>query len=153
MMNPSCDGHQNDQEDNVNSMVIGLASGSFEKLVVASTIAGGAVALDMDVHVYLLIGGAYAFQKSVAEGRGTYAECPELKDEMLSGMTVNGVPQPLESFRKLHAAGQLKIHVCSTAGKIWGAAALEDFVGIVDDIVGIAEYIDHCEEASVVQVL
>jgi len=133
-------------------MVIGLASGSIEKLVVASTIAGGAVALDMDVDVYLLVGGAYAFRRDVAD-KGTYAERPELQDEMLSGMALNGVPEPLESLRKLHAAGQLKIHVCSTAGKIWGATALEDFVDIVDDVVGIAEYLDRCEKAAIVQVL
>jgi peroxiredoxin family protein len=134
-------------------MVIGLASGSLEKLVVASTIAGGAAALDMDVHVYLLVGGAHAFRKDVAEGQGTHIECPELEDEMLAGMALNGVPRPFESLRTLHAAGQVMIHVCSTAGKIWGATSLEDFVDIVDDIVGIAEYIDRCEEATVVQLL
>ena len=35
------------------SMIIGLASGSIEKLVVASTLTGGAVALDMDVVGFL----------------------------------------------------------------------------------------------------
>ena len=57
------------------SMVIGLASGSIEKLVVTSTVTGGAVALDMDVDIYLLLGGAYAFRKDVA-GNGTYATVP-----------------------------------------------------------------------------
>ena len=55
-------------------------------------------------------------------------------------------PEPLK------ADGKVKIHCCGTAGKIWGAGALEDFVDIVDDIVGIAEYITRCEEADVVQV-
>ena len=47
----------------------------------------------------------------------------------------------------------MHIHACGTAGKIWGAGELGDFVDIVDDIVGIAEYIVRCEEADVVQVL
>ena len=34
------------------SMIIGLASGSVEKSLVASTLTGGAVALDMDVDIY-----------------------------------------------------------------------------------------------------
>ena len=136
----------------MSSMVIGLASGSIEKLVVASTLTGGAVALDMDVDIYLLLGGAYAFRKDVA-GDGTYADRPELKGEMLTGMADNRVPAPLDSLRNLKADGKVKIHCCGTAGKIWGAGVLEDFVDIVDDIVGIAQYISACEEADVVQVL
>jgi len=133
------------------SMVIGLASGSIEKLVVTSTVTGGAVALDMDVDIYLLLGGAYAFRKDVA-GEGTYSDRPELKNEMAAGMADNAVPAPLDSLRNLKADGKVRIHCCGTAGKIWGAGALEDFVDIVDDIVGIAEYISRCEEADVVQV-
>ena len=136
----------------MSSMVIGLASGSIEKLVVASTLTGGAVALDMDVDIYLLLGGAYAFRKDVA-GDGTYADRPELKEEMLTGMADNRVPAPLDSLRNLKADGKVKIHCCGTAGKIWGAGELEDFVDIVDDIVGISQYISACEEADVVQVL
>ena len=133
------------------SMVIGLASGSIENLVVTSTVTGGAVALDMDVDIYLLLGGAYAFRKDVAE-KGTYSDRPELKDEMAVGMADNAVPDPLASLRNLKADGRVKIHCCGTAGKIWGAGALEDFIDLVDDIVGIAEYIVRCEEADVVQV-
>ena len=137
----------------MSSMVIGLASGSLEKLVVASTATGGAVALDMDVDIYLLLGGAYAFRKDVGAAGGTYCERPELKEEMLGGMAEHGVPAPLDSLRNLKADGKVKIHVCGTAGKIWGAGALDDFVDLVDDIVGIAEYITRCEDADVVQVL
>ena len=136
----------------MSSWVIGLASGSIEKLVVASTLTGGAVALDMDVDIYLLLGGAYAFRTDVA-GDGTYADRPELKEEMLTGMADNRVPAPLDSLRNLKADGKVKIHCCGTAGKVWGAGTLEDFVDIVDDIVGITQYIAGCEEADVVQVL
>jgi peroxiredoxin family protein len=67
-------------------------------------------------------------------------------------MTANAVPAPLDNLRRLKADGKVKIHVCGTAGKIWGAGGLEDFDEMVDDIVGIAEYISRCEEADVVQV-
>ena len=133
-------------------MVISLASGSLEKLVVASTVSGGAVALEMEVDLYLLLGGAYAFRKDVGVS-GTYADRPDLKDEMLAGMMAGGVPDPLESLRTLKESGKLRIHCCQAAGKIWGAGALEDFVDVVDDIVGIARYITDCEKADVVQVL
>jgi len=133
-------------------MVISLASGSLEKLVVASTVCGGGVALEMDVDLYLLLGGAYAFRKDVGLAC-TYADCPELKDEMLAGMQSGGVPEPLENLRKLKETGNVKIHCCQAAGKIWGAGELDDFVDVVDDIVGIAKYIADCKTADVVQVL
>ena len=135
----------------MSKMVIGLASGSLEKLLVTSTVTGGAVALDMDVDIYLLLGGAYAFRKDVAES-GTHVDRPELHEEMRAGMAEHAVPDPLESLRKLREDGKVHIHVCGTAGKIWGAGTLGDFVDICDDIVGIAEYIVKCEEADVVQV-
>ena len=71
---------------------------------------------------------------------------------MPAGMADNRVPAPFDYLRSLKADGKVKIHCCGTAGKIWGAGALEDFVDIVDDIVGIAEYISDCEDADVVQV-
>ena len=133
-------------------LVIGLASGSLERLLVTSTVTGGAVALDMDVDIYLLLGGAYAFRKDVA-GKGGYSDRPELADELATGMAASAVPAPLDNLRKLKADGNVHVHCCGTAGKIWGAGALDDFVDVVDDIVGIAEYITSCEAADVVQVL
>jgi peroxiredoxin family protein len=72
---------------------------------------------------------------------------------MLAGMAGNAVPAPLDSLRKLREDGNVHIHACGTASKIWGAGKLDDFVDIVDDIVGIAEYITRCEEADVLQIL
>ena len=136
----------------MSKMVIGLASGSVEKLYVASTLTGGAVALDMEVDIYLLLGGAYAFRKDVA-GRGTYVERPELLDEMQAGIAEANVPDPIENLRALREDGKVRIHVCGTAGKIWGAGEIGDFVDVCDDIVGIGQYILDCEEAEVVQVI
>ena len=136
----------------MSTMVIGLASGSVEKLLVASTLTGGGVALDMDVHIYLLLGGAYAFRKDVA-GKGAYSDRPELEEELRAGVAHAAVPDPIENLRRLREDGRVRIHVCGTAGRIWGAGGLDDFVDICDDIVGVASYIMHCEEAEVVQVL
>jgi peroxiredoxin family protein len=130
-------------------MVIGLASGSMEKLVTCSVVAGGAVALDMDVEIYLLLMGAYAFKKDVVENKGYLCEQPALKEQMLAGMAENKIAMPLDSLRKLKETGNLHIYACGTAGKIWGAKVLGDFVDLVDDICGVAEYITQAEEAGV----
>ncbi len=137
----------------MSKMVVGMASGSVEKLIVASTVIGGAVALDTEVDVYLLLGGARAFRKDVAGTDRMIYDYPQLRSEMEAGLKQNQIPDPYAMLRKLKADGELHIHVCATAGKIWGAADLKDFVDLVDDIVGIGEYVIKSGEADSVQVL
>lgn len=135
-------------------MVIGMASGSTERLLVACTVAGGAVALDMDVDIYLLLGGARAFIKDLGDaGAAEIYDHPELKGALRAGMAAAAVAMPLDTLARLKETGHLHVHVCATAGKIWGATQTSAFVGLVDDIVGVAEYVIACEEAEVVQVL
>ncbi len=43
----------------------------------------------------------------------------------------------------------VKIYICSLAGKIWGGEKLEDFNGLVDDLCGIGEYLTAAEEADI----
>ncbi len=130
-------------------LVVGMASGSTESLLVAATVAGGAVALDMEVDVYLLLGGARAFLR---DAQATY-DHPEQRAQLEAGMEGAGVGAPLGTLAHLKEGGTVRVHVCATAGKIWGATTREQFVDLVDDIVGIAEYIIACQEADVVQVL
>jgi peroxiredoxin family protein len=129
-------------------MVLGLASGSLEKLTVAGIILSGAVAQDMEVNIYLLLGGAYAFRKSKAENMKDVVEFDHVKDEFLAGLESAKVPYWLSFFKQAKELGSVKIHACGTAGKIWGASKLEDFVDLVDDICGISEYVSALEEAD-----
>lgn len=133
--------------------VVALAGGSVETLVVASTLVGGAVALESEVDVYLLLGGARAFRKDVAgTDRATY-DHPELRAEMEAGMGRYQIPDPLAMLRRLKGDGKVRIHVCATAGKIWGAEQLSDFSDLVDDIVGVGEYLIRSAEADSLQLL
>ncbi|MGQ9824744.1 MAG: DsrE/DsrF/DrsH-like family protein [Desulfotomaculales bacterium] len=132
-----------------NKMVIGLASGSIMKLATCSIVAGGAVALEMEVDIYLLLQGAYAFKKDVVEKKRYLCDQPELKEKLLTGLAENKIPFPYDYLRELKENGNVRIHACVTAGKVWGARELGDFVDLVDDIVGIAEYVTRAEEAAV----
>ncbi|MGA9776373.1 MAG: hypothetical protein WBU92_10740 [Candidatus Dormiibacterota bacterium] len=137
----------------MDSMVVGMADGSVEKLLVASTVIGGAIALDTKVDMYLLLGGARAFRKDVAGTEKATYDHPELRAEMEAGMRQHQIPDPFAALRKLKGEGKLHIHVCATAGKIWGAEQLTDFVDLVDDIVGVGEYVIRTADADSVQLL
>ncbi len=132
-------------------MTIGLCSGGIDKLTAAGIILGGAAADDLDVEVFILLNAARSFKKEFAENPKELlklAENDELRGEFLQSLDKLKVDCCIDSFRKAKKMANVKIHVCGTAGKIWGCEKLEDFANIVDDICGISEYITSIEEAD-----
>ena len=130
-------------------MVIGLCSGSIDRLTATGIISGGAAALDMDIEIYVLLMAARAFIKENAEKVDELSETPHLKDEFLAGLEKNNVKKLHEVIKELKEFTDVKVLVCGTAGKIWGAEKKEDFIDVVDDICGIGEYVSAAEEADV----
>lgn len=132
-------------------MTMALFSGSIDKLTAAGVVLTGAAADDMDVDIYVLLQGARAFRKDIAADatKLEMAENPQLKQEFLDSLKTLKVNPWLEFFRDAKEISNVKIHVCGLAGKIWGAEKLEDFNELVDDIVGISEYITAAQESDV----
>ena len=132
-------------------MTMALFSGSLDKLTAAGIILSGAAADDMDVDIYVLLQGARAFKKEIGDNpdKLAMAENQNLKEEFLKSLKQLKVKTWLEFFKEAKELTNVKIHICGLAGKIWGGEKLEDFVDIVDDIVGISEYITSAEEADI----
>jgi peroxiredoxin family protein len=132
-------------------MTIGLFSGSIDKLTAAGVVLSGAVADDMDVEVYVLLQGARAFLKDVANDTDklNMAENADLKDEFLASMKKLNVKPWLDFFKEAKEIGNVKVYICGLAGRIWGGEELGDFVDLADDIVGIGECITSMQESDV----
>jgi peroxiredoxin family protein len=130
-------------------MCLGLFSGSVDKLTAAGVIMSGAAAEDMEIEVFVLLMGAYAFKKENAEKLDSVAELPHLKDELFAALKRLNVPTWLDFFKQAKELTSVKIHICGLAGKLWGGEKLEDFVDFADDICGIGEYITAAEEADI----
>lgn len=133
------------------TMTMALFSGSLDKLTAAGIVLSGAAADDMDVDIYVLLQGARAFKKEIGDNpdKLAMAEYPDLKQEFLNSLEQLKVKTWLEFFREAKELTNVKIHICGTAGKIWGGEKLDDFVDIADDICGIGEYITSAQEADV----
>lgn len=130
-------------------MVIGLSSGSIDKLVGTGVMMSGAAADDMDVEVYVLLTAARAFVKGNENLTDAFVEYPQLKEEMLKKMEELSTPSWLEFFEQAKEFTDVKIYICSLAGKMWGGEKKEDFIDIVDDICGIGQYLDAAQEADI----
>jgi len=77
------------------------------------------------------------------------AENPNMKEEFLQSLKNLKVKTWVEFFKEAKAITDVKIHICGLAGKVWGGEKLDDFIDIVDDIVGINEYITAAQESDV----
>ncbi|MEA1874905.1 MAG: hypothetical protein U9N51_10845 [Bacteroidota bacterium] len=129
-------------------MVIGLASGSVDKLIGAGVMMNGAAADDMDVEVYVLLTAARAFIKGNEELQDSLVEYPHLKEHFFKKLDELNSPTWLEYFKQAKEFTDVKIYVCSLAGKMWGGEKKEDFIDIVDDLCGIGQYLDSAQEAD-----
>ena len=109
----------------------------------------GAAADDMDIEVYVLLQGARAFKKEVGEKNDAMAEVPHLKEEFFESLKKTNTLSWIEFFKQAKEFTNVKIYMCSLAGKLWGGEKVEDFIDMVDDICGIGEYISSAEEADV----
>jgi len=132
-------------------LCIGLYTGSVDKLTAAGIILSGAVANDMEVDIYVLLQAARAFRKDIGDNTDklNMAENAELKEEFLASLKKLNIKTWVEFFKEAKALANVKIHICGTAGKIWGAEKLDDFIELADDICGIGAYIQAAEEADV----
>jgi peroxiredoxin family protein len=128
-----------------------LYTGSLDKLTAAGVILSGAVADDMDVNIYVLMMGARAFKKDIGSDRNKLgmSEYPDLKNEFMASLDRLNVKSWTDFFKEAKSLSNVKVHICGLAGKMWGGTKLEDFNELVDDIVGINEYITSAQEADI----
>ena len=129
-------------------MVIGLSSGSIDKLTAAGVIMSGGAADDMEIEVYILLTTARAFMKGNENLQDSVADLPHLKDEFFARLKENNVPTWVEFFEQAAEFTDVKVYVCSLAGKIWGGVKMEDFNHLVTGFCGIGQYIDAAKEAE-----
>lgn len=129
-------------------LVIGLSSGSLDKLVGAGVMMSGAAADDMDIEVYVLLTAARAFIKGNENLQDSLVEYPHLKDEILTKMKELGIESWTDAFRDVKDLTNTKIYICSLAGKMWGGEKIEDFNDLVDGFTGIFQYMQAAQSAD-----
>lgn len=130
-------------------LVLGLSSAAVDKLTSAGVLLSGAAADDMDVDVFVLVNAGHGFLKNKAgnlQGMGDTVQSQEAFQAALDRLSS---PSWLELFEMAKDMTNVKIYICSLAGKIAGAEKEEEFIDMVDEICGIGEYIEAIQEADV----
>jgi peroxiredoxin family protein len=130
-------------------MCIGLFSGGMDKLTFAGVLLSGAAAEDMDVEVFVHVKAAQWFVKGNENGKEYLSEDNEKLQDCIKKLKELNSPTWKEYFEMAKEMTNVKIYVCSLAGRIWGGANGDDFIDMVDGIIGIGEYIDAAKTADV----
>ncbi len=130
-------------------MTIGLSTSSIDKLTSVGVILSGAAADDMEVDVFVLVNAAHAFLKDKADTISNMSEDVQTPEEFKASLEKLSTPSWIEFFEMAKEMTEVKIYICSLAGKIAGGEKDEDFIDMVDEICGIGEYIESLQECDV----
>ena len=128
-------------------MVLIVNTATVDRLIGLAVLASGGIALDMEVHIYLMLWGVHAFLKKNLEKNKELIEHRDLAKDVEEGLKKAGLKPWYETLKELKEMGTLKVYVCGAAAKAWNAK-LED-IFLADEICGAVEIVSDAKEASV----
>ena len=131
-------------------MAIVLTSGTVDRLIPFSTMVSGAVAMGYDVHVFASFWGLAAFRKDPA---GATPSHPPVSpgygrdgDRLATTLREKRFPPWKQIVGKAKSIGSLHVYACSQSMELLGLNA-PDLDPLVDEVAGIATFVDRTKEA------
>jgi peroxiredoxin family protein len=130
-------------------MSLVVFSGTADKLTAAVTLATGAAAMEMDVELFLTFWGLEAFKKDAKERPPRItAEFADYGPVMQELMQAKHVPHWLDTLRAAREIGNVRIFACSATMELFDMK-LEDLEDVVDEVTGVATFIDRAKDAKI----
>ena len=124
-------------------------SGTVDKLMAASILATGAAAMGMEVELFLTTWGLEAFRK------GNYKTNTRISKEyedygpvMMQQMMAKKVPSWMDNLKGAKEIGDVKVFACSMTMELFDMK-LDDLEPIVDDVTGVATFVERAKESQV----
>jgi peroxiredoxin family protein len=136
-------------EDRTDRMAIILFSGTVDKLMAASILATGGVAMGMDVELFLTNWGLQAFRKDAYKSNQKItAEFAEFAPAMMAAMREKQVPSWMDTLAQAKELGDLRVVACGMTMELFDLRK-EDLEEIVDEVTGVAGFIGDAQEAKI----
>lgn len=130
-------------------MTMIVFSGTVDRLFPVGILASGAVAQGMDVDIFLTFWGLEAFTKrKLAAVPKIGKDYEEMGGMIMQAMQQKHVPSWYDTLKKAKEIGNVKVHACSMTFDLMGMKK-EDFTDIVDDVIGVGEFMDMAKDAKV----
>jgi peroxiredoxin family protein len=132
-----------------NKLSIVVYSGTVDKLYPVAIMTSGAVAMGMDVDLFLTFYGLETFRKGRPEtNRSMDASYPEMGPMFGEIMAKKNVPSWYAMLQQAKGMGNVRVHACSMTLDLMGLKK-EDLDPIVDDIAGVGEFVSEAKEGEI----
>jgi len=132
-----------------NKLSMVVFSGTVDRLYPAAIMASGAVAMGMDVEIFLTFYGLDAFRKGQPEKNQkmdmNYAEIAPMLAQL---MKQKNVPSWYDMLKKAKEMGNVKVHACAMTLDLMGLSK-EHLDPLVDDVVGVGEFVSNAKEGEI----
>ena len=130
-------------------MSIIVFSGTVDKLMAASILGTGGAAMGMEVEIFLTTWGLEAFRKdSYKTNMKVSSDFEEYAPIMMEQMMAKKVPSWMDNFTNAKEIGDVKIYACSMTMELFGMK-LEDLEPIVEDVTGVATFVERAKEGKI----
>jgi peroxiredoxin family protein len=130
-------------------MSIIVFSGTVDKLMAASILATGGAAMGMEVEVFLTTWGLEAFRKDAYKtNMRVSSDFADYAPVMMRQMEAKKVPSWMENFKNAKEIGDLKVYACSMTMELFDMK-LDDLEPIVDDVTGVATFVERARDGKV----
>ncbi len=124
-------------------------SGTVDKLMAASILTTGAAAMGMEVEVFLTTWGLEAFRKdNYKTNMRVSKDFEDFAPVMMEQMQVKKVPSWMDNFKGAKEIGDVRIYACSMTMELFGMK-LTDLEPIVDDVTGVATFVERAKEGRI----
>jgi len=129
------------------SMVV--FSGTVDRLYPVAIMASGAVAMGMDVDIFVTFYGLEAFRNGQPQkNQKMDVNYAEIAPMLASMMKAKNVPSWYSMLVQAKELGNLKVHACSMTLDLMGLTK-NDMDPIVDDVVGVGEFVTNAKEGEI----
>lgn len=130
-------------------MSIVVFSGTVDKLMALSTLATGASAMGFEVDIFLTFWGLQAFRKDQVRTNMTFSsEFAEFAEPAAQAMQAKGVRHWLDTLYGAQEIGTVRVVACSMTMELFGWGR-EDLDPIVEDVIGVATFVEQAKDASI----
>ena len=128
-------------------------SGTADKLYPVAIMASGAVALGQDVEIFLTFYGLEAFRKGNPQKNIKMdVNYGEIGPMMMKVMMAKKMPSWYDMLVKVKEMGGVKVHACATTYDLMDMKK-EDLDPIVDDVIGVTEFLSRAGEGGITMFL
>lgn len=129
------------------SMVV--FSGTVDRLYPAAIMASGAVAMGMDVDIFLTFYGLDAFRKGQpAKNNKMDLNYAEVAPRLAQLMREKNVPSWYDMLRQAKELGKVRVHACAMTLDLMGMKK-DDLDPMIDDVVGVGEFVSEAKDGEI----